>query len=178
MSLDSKYNRMKEFNKLLIGFKSVRTEKAETRLRKERIMKNVDELYEKYYNTYKSDYETDDELNEAKKKKFDRNQFKLVDKTDKELKLDEETKELKLTALPKCLRSKNDFNEATKLINNIKADTINDISKNLKKEDAIKKMEKSISDLEQLRQKESVVFQNKMIFQNKMFYIICLIHLI
>ena len=178
MSLDSKYNRMKEFNKLLIGFKSVRTEKTETQLRKERIMKNVDELYEKYYNTYKSDYETDDELNEAKKKKFDRNQFKLVDKTDKELKLDEETKELKLTALPKCLRSKNDFNEATKLINNIKADTINDISKNLKKEDAIKRMEKSISDLEQLRQKESVVFQNKMIFQNKMFYIICLIHLI
>ena len=102
----------------------------------------------------------------------------MVDKTDKELKLDEETKELKLTALPKCLRSKNDFNEATKLINNIKADTINDISKNLKKEDAIKRMEKSISDLEQLRQKESVVFQNKMIFQNKMFYIICLIHLI
>ena len=138
--------------------------KTETRLRKERIMKNVDELYEKYYNTYKSDYETDDELNEAKKKRYDRNQFKLVDKTDKELKLGEETKELKLTALPKCLRSKTDFSEATKLINNIKADTINDISKNkVKKEDAIKRMEKSIFDLEQLRQKESIVFQNKMI---------------
>ena len=27
MSLDSKYNRMKEFNKLLIGFKSVKTKK-------------------------------------------------------------------------------------------------------------------------------------------------------
>ena len=30
-------------------------------------MKNVDELYKKYYNAYKSDYDTDDELNEAKK---------------------------------------------------------------------------------------------------------------
>ena len=88
-------------------------------------MKNVDELYKKYYNAYKSDYETDGELNEAKKKKFDDNQFKLVDKTNKELKLDEETKELKLTALPKWLRSKNYSNEATKLINNIRADTNN-----------------------------------------------------
>ena len=55
-------------------------------------MKNVDELYKKYYDAYKSDYETDDELNEAKKKKFDYKQFGLVDKTDKESKLDEETK--------------------------------------------------------------------------------------
>ena len=33
--------------------------------------------------------------------------------------------ELKLTALPKWLRSKNYSNEATKLINNIRADTNN-----------------------------------------------------
>ena len=83
MSIDSKYNRMKEFNKVLIGFKSVKTKKAKTPLRKERIMKNLNELYEKYYNAYKSDYEIDGELNEAKKKKFDHNQFKLVDKTNK-----------------------------------------------------------------------------------------------
>ena len=55
-------------------------------------MNNVDELYKKYYDAYKSDYGTDDELNEAKKKKFDYKQFGLVDKTDKESKLDEETK--------------------------------------------------------------------------------------
>ena len=64
-------------------------------------MKNVDELYAKYYSAYKSDYDTDYELNEAKKKKFEDNQFKLIDKTDKDLKLGEETKDLKLTALPK-----------------------------------------------------------------------------
>ena len=81
------------------------------------------------------------------------------------------------------MRSKNNFNEATKLINNIRADTnnfkpgsgdkkvfndleksINDISKNkVKKEDAIKRMEITIPDLEQLRQNESTVFQSKII---------------
>ena len=34
-------------------------------------MKNVDELSEKYYSTYKNTYDNDDELNEAKKKMFD-----------------------------------------------------------------------------------------------------------
>ena len=136
----------------------------------------------KYYNNYKNDYDTDDELNEAKKKNFDHNQFKLVDKTDNELKLDEETKDLKLTALPKWSSSKNNFNETTKLINDIRVfinnaktcvgdkkvfndlKLINDISNiKVKKEGAIKRMKKSISELVQQRQKESTVFQNKMI---------------
>ena len=55
-------------------------------------MKNVDELYEKYYNAYKNDYDNDDELSEGKKKKFDYKQFELFDKTDKKLTLDGETK--------------------------------------------------------------------------------------
>ena len=55
-------------------------------------MKNVDELYETYYNAYKNDYDHDDELNEAKKKKIDCKQFELFDETDKKLKLDGETK--------------------------------------------------------------------------------------
>ena len=45
----------------------------------ERIMKNSDKLYEKYYNAYKNDYDADDELSEAKKKKFDYKQFELFD---------------------------------------------------------------------------------------------------
>ena len=61
--IDSKYNSMKAFNKLLLASKLLK--KTETRLKKERIIKNVDELYEKYYNAYKSDYNTDDELNET-----------------------------------------------------------------------------------------------------------------
>ena len=55
-------------------------------------MKDGDELYKKYYDVYKSDHDTDDELNEVKKKKMDYKQFELFDKTDKKLKLDEETK--------------------------------------------------------------------------------------
>ena len=85
-------------------------------------MKNVDELYEKYYTGYKNDYDNDNELREGKKKKFDYKQFKLFDKTDKELTQDGKTK---LTELPKWLRSKNDFKEAIKLIEDIRADTNN-----------------------------------------------------
>ena len=91
-------------------------------------MKNVDELYEKYYNAYKNDYDNDDELSEGKKKKFDYKQFELFDKTDKKLTLDGKTKkdeQSKLTALPKWLHSKNDFKEAIKLTEDIRADTNN-----------------------------------------------------
>ena len=42
-------------------------------------MKNVDELYKNYYNAYKSDFDTDDELTEDKEKKFTYKQFELDD---------------------------------------------------------------------------------------------------
>ena len=81
---------MNEFNKLFTSFKNIETKKPETQLKKKQITKNVDELYKKYYDAYKSDYDTVDDINEAKKKKFDYKQFEFVDKTDKEPKLDEE----------------------------------------------------------------------------------------
>ena len=76
--------------------------------------------------------------------------------------------------LPKWLSSKNDFNEARKLINDIGADTnrvrsssddekvfndlnelINDIqNKKIKRKDAIKKIENIVSNLDQQRQKK------------------------
>ena len=40
-------------------------------------MKDVDQLYKNYYNAYKSDFDTDDELTEDKKKKFNYKQFEL-----------------------------------------------------------------------------------------------------
>ena len=89
MSLDSKYNRKKEFNKLLIKFKALKPKNPKTQLKKERIMKNIDELHEKFYNAYKNHYDVDDELSEAKEKKSEYRQFKLFDKTDKKSKLDE-----------------------------------------------------------------------------------------
>ena len=70
MSLDSKYNRINEFNTRLDKFKALKSIKPETQLKKEQVMKNVDGLYKKYYNTYKNDYDADDELSEAKKKRL------------------------------------------------------------------------------------------------------------
>ena len=84
MSLDSKYNKMKKFTNLLTIFKNLKPKNPKTRLKKERIMKNVDELYK---NAYKNDYDAD-EVSEDNKKKFDYKQFKLFDKTDKKLTLD------------------------------------------------------------------------------------------
>ena len=54
----------------------------------------------------KSDFDTNDELTEDKKKKFDYKQFEIDDIISKESKLDEKTKELELTELPKWLESK------------------------------------------------------------------------
>ena len=68
MSLDSKYNRIKEFNKVLTNFKDLRLKNPKTQLKKEWIMKNVNVLYKKYYDAYKNDYDSDGELNEVKRK--------------------------------------------------------------------------------------------------------------
>ena len=98
--------RWKNFKNFLLALKISKQKKRETQFRKE--------LYKNYYNAYKSDYDTDDELKEDKKKELDYKQFELEDKTNKES---------KLTELPIWLSSRNDFNEARKLINNIRADT-------------------------------------------------------
>ena len=113
MSLDSKCNRMKDFNELLISFKSLKTKQKQKH--KEQIMKNIDELYKKYHNAQKSDYDTDDELKEDKKRKFDYKPFELGNEINKESKLDQITKELELTELLEWLSSRNDFNEAKKI---------------------------------------------------------------
>ena len=85
--------------------------------------------------------------------------------------------------LPEWLESKNDFNEAKRLIDDIRIDInivkaskedkkvfndlnilIIDINNNqVKKEDPVKNLEKNMSDLTQLRQEKKTVFQNKMI---------------
>ena len=92
MSLSSKYNRIKEFSKLLTKSKALKPENLKTQLKKERYMKNVDDRYKNYYNAYKNDYGAADELNEAKKKEFNYKRFEWFDKTDEHSKLDGETK--------------------------------------------------------------------------------------
>ena len=73
MSLESKHDRIKEFNKFYTNFKDLRPKNPKMQLKKERIIKNVDELNRKYYDAYKNDYDTDDELNNAKKKNLTTN---------------------------------------------------------------------------------------------------------
>ena len=85
--------------------------------------------------------------------------------------------------LPEWLESKNDFNEAKRLIDDIGVDmnkvkaskedkkVFNDLNKliidinnnKVKKEDAVERLNKSISDLDQLKQKQSTVLRNKMV---------------
>ena len=136
MPLDSKYNRRKEFNKLLIKFKSLRPKHPKTQLKKERIMKIVAELYEKYYNTYKNNYDAD-ELSEAKKKTFDHKQFQLFLQTDKKLKQDGETKtfikqiENKEKGVDKKAFTKYFSYEPTALVNKLLGENTQDLRKRL-----------------------------------------------
>ena len=139
MSLDSKYNKMKKFTNLLTNFKNLKPKKPEMQLKKERIMKNADELYEKYYNAYKNDYDNDDELSEAKKKIFDYKQFELFDKRDKKLTLDEETKssfkeiEDREKIIDKNVFMKYFNYELTALVNNLLSQNTQDLTKILNK---------------------------------------------
>ena len=83
--------------------------------------------------------------------------------------------------LPEWLESKNDFNEAKKLIDDIEVDinkvkaskedkkVFNDLNKlvidinnnKFKKEAAVKRLNKSISDLDQLKQKQRNIYDNQ-----------------
>ena len=136
MSLDSKYNKMKKITNLLINFKNLKPKNPETQLKKEQITKNVDELYEKYYNVYKNDYDAD-ELSEAKKKKIDYKEFELFDKTDKKLTLDEETKknfkeiENREKFVDKKKFKKYFSYEPTALLNNLLSQNSQDLRKSL-----------------------------------------------
>ena len=90
---------------------------------------------------------------------------------------------LTASLLPEWLESKNDFNEAKRLIDDIRIDmnkvkaskedkkVFNDLNKliininnnKVKQEDAIERLNKSKSDLDQLKQKQSTAFQIKLI---------------
>ena len=53
LSLDSKHGELIEFYKLLIDFKNHKPTTNETKNRKNRILNNVNQLYNKYFDTYK-----------------------------------------------------------------------------------------------------------------------------
>ena len=169
-SLESKYNDISKFYRVLNEFKNHKTNTDETQQRKNRVINNAVTLYDNYFDTYKKTFnetrnETFDKTTLDEIKTYDPYQFKIA------------------SLLPEWLESKNDFNEAKRLIDDIRIDmnkvkaskedkkVFNDLNKliidinnnKVKKEDAVERLNKSISDLDQLKQKQSTVLRNKMV---------------
>lgn len=72
------------------------------------------QLCNDFFDSYKKKY--DKKFKRGRQKKFEHKQFKINS---------DENNKLELAKLPKWLKSRNDFNEARKLINNIRANTNN-----------------------------------------------------
>ena len=79
VSIDSKHGELKEFYILLSNFKNHKPIATKTRNCKDRILNNVNQLYNKYLDTYKKNYDSED-LNERDEKLFDPNQFEILGK--------------------------------------------------------------------------------------------------
>ena len=79
MSLGSKYDEMIDFYTLLNAF--INTHEVittKTKDRKDRIMNNVKPLYDKYFDTYKKNYNS--EVKDEEKRGRNYKQFKIIDK--------------------------------------------------------------------------------------------------
>ena len=169
-SLESKYNDISKFYRALNEFKNHKTNTGKKQLRKNKVINNAVTLYNNYFDSYKKTFnetcsETFDKTTLDEIKTYDPYQFKIA------------------SLLPEWLESKNDFNEAKRLIDDIRIDmnkvkaskedkkVFNDLNKliidinnnKVKKEDAVERLNKSISDLDQAKQKQSTVLRNKMV---------------
>ena len=89
MSLGSKYGELKKFYKLLSDFKNHKPLTTETKDRKDRIMKNVNQLYNKYFDTYKKNYDSE-KVKDEEKRGRDYKQFEIIDKKKQKSKWTEE----------------------------------------------------------------------------------------
>ena len=166
-SLESKYNDISKFYKILNEFKNHKTNTDETQQRKNKVINNAVTLYNNYFDFYKKTF------NETRNETFDKTT--LDDYDPYKFKIE--------SLLPEWLESKNDFNEAKRLIDDIRIDmnkvkaskedkkVFNDLNKliidinnnKVKKENAVEKLDKSISDLDQSKKKQSTVLRNKMV---------------
>ena len=79
MLLGSKYGELKGFYKLLSEFKNHKLLTTETKDRKDRIMKNFNQLYNKYFNTYKKNCDSE-KVEDEEKRGRDYKQFEIIDK--------------------------------------------------------------------------------------------------
>ena len=67
LSIDSKNGELQEFWELLSDFKNLKPATIETKNHKNRIMNNFSQLYFKYFDAYKKNYDSED-LNQKDKK--------------------------------------------------------------------------------------------------------------
>ena len=104
-SLESEYSDISNFCKTLNEFKNHKTNTDETQQRKNKVINNVLEPYNNYCNSYKKTFdETNETFDKTTSDKINPYQFKIK------------------SLLPEWLESKNDFNEAKKLIYDIEVD--------------------------------------------------------
>ena len=76
-------------------------------------MNNVIQLYNNYFYFHKKNQDNDENLKKKLKNKLDPKQFKMTDEKNK------------IVELPEWLKSKNYFNKAVKLINDVRPDINN-----------------------------------------------------
>ena len=98
-SLESKYNDISNFYKTLNEFKNHKTNTDQTQQRKNKVINNVLKLYNNYFDSYEKTFnETNETFDKTTLDKINPYQFKTK------------------VILREWLESKNDFNEAKKLI--------------------------------------------------------------
>ena len=83
MSLGSKYGELNEFYKILSDFKNHKPCTTQTKDCKDRILKNVSQLYNKYFDTYKNNYDSE-KVKDEEKRGRDYKQFEIIDNGDQE----------------------------------------------------------------------------------------------
>ena len=91
VSISSNHGELKEFCKLLSGFENHKPITTETKNCKIRILNNVNQFYNKCFDTYKKKYGGEN-LNERDENFFDPNQFKILGKKKKSEWTEEKTK--------------------------------------------------------------------------------------
>ena len=77
--LYSKYGELKKICNLLSNFENQKPTNNKTKNFKGRILNNINQLYNKYFDTYKRKYDSEN-LNKRDEKYFDPNQFKIIKK--------------------------------------------------------------------------------------------------
>ena len=108
MSLGSKYDEMNEFYTLLNAFTNTHeATTTETTDRKNGILSNVKQLYNKYLDTYKKNYDSE-RVKDEEKRGRDYKQFEIIENGDQEPKSTkkEETETKKLDGTKKPLWAK------------------------------------------------------------------------